>query len=80
MDGKQLRVIRDLSGLTAAQMAKRLGVGVATIHRYERGDYPIPPAFARKVVRTFGISEETAAKIRWIAAEMDEVKAVINKQ
>lgn len=74
MNGSELKVIRDLSGVPIVEFARLLGVGKTTVQRYERGDNPIPPGFARRVSDTFGVTPELALEIREVARRLDEIR------
>ena len=51
MDGSALRTIRLARGLTRRQMAKNIGIGTATITRYEKGSHKVPSSVVERLQR-----------------------------
>lgn len=52
-----LVVIRKARGMTAAELARRIGQSPSTVCHVERGDYKPWPAFRRQAAAVLGVDE-----------------------
>lgn len=68
MNGKTLRMIRRLSGLTIYEFAARAGISKTQLQRYECGIIPVPSSVAVRIEATFGLDDEERWRTVWNAA------------
>lgn len=53
-----LRELRELSGLTRAQVAKKLNVDLSCVTHWELGDWRPARKYHKNLVRMYGVSEK----------------------
>ena len=53
-----LRELRELSGLTRAQVAKKLNVDLSCVTHWELGDWRPARKYHTKLARMYGVSEK----------------------
>jgi len=56
-----LRFYRRMHDMTQAKLAETLGVSQTLIHRYEKGQLPIPENLIPKIAQALGIHERLLA-------------------
>jgi transcriptional regulator with XRE-family HTH domain len=52
---ERIKELREISGISAATMAKEFGISLNLIHQYESGTIDIPVGFLYKVAHKFGV-------------------------
>jgi len=71
----EFRIAREDLGLTAEQVAERLGVALRTVRRWEHGHSPVPATVADEVGRW---TDETDDQVdAWVARLMDSPEPVL---
>jgi DNA-binding XRE family transcriptional regulator len=66
--GIRLRVLREHRGMSAPQLAQRIGVPVETINHLESGDLPGNLALQERVLRALGTTSNEALPSKSVAA------------
>ena len=57
---KYMKELRQKAGLTQAELAERVGIGMNTIARYERGEMAPSIQIAHGIAEALGVSEATS--------------------
>lgn len=53
--GRQIRILRQTSGLTLAEAASELGISCQMLHKYERGESRVGASRLQAMARLFGV-------------------------
>jgi hypothetical protein len=66
------------AGLKTDALARKCKVGQATMYRYIRGEYRIPPAVEKTLGRVFGLCEEERQEFKAIISQSIQLKPMMN--
>ncbi|MGI8311085.1 helix-turn-helix domain-containing protein [Saccharopolyspora hattusasensis] len=70
--GAELRELRNHAGMTVRDLADALGVGQATVSRYERGERTPAPEYVARVLGTLGVTGDKYDELVEFAATASE--------